>query len=245
MKNVTKNFDARRKVFELGSKFYGQKGIEIFPQRSNVRAVAEIVSGISSLKFNFGINAVKVPELSMPLEKSDLFIGTAVGFALTIQKEDEIGLMPLMSHPVQAGNHLPSILKGFSNGYAYAIYNGKLGMKTGSAINYSRIPMTDFLYVPEVQPQAIVNAAGDALASNGVIPAFNIENVMVQLEEQIMLSGVKNQEFTIEFPSKNAIDFGIPAGYKAYAMLIFDGYLYESGLSENYKKEGNPYLAAF
>jgi len=245
MKNATKNFDSRRKAFEVGSRFYGQKGIEIIAQRSNVRAVAEIVSGASVLKFNFGINAVKVPELCMPLEKSDLFIGTAIGFALTIQKEDEIGLMPLLSHPVQAGTHLPSILKGFSNGNAYAIYNGKLGMKTGSAINYSRIPMSEFLFIPETQPQAIVNAAGDALASNGVIPAFNIENVMVQLEEQVMLSGVKSQEFTVEFPSKNAIDFGIPAGYKAYAILIFDGFLYENGLSENYKKDGNPYLAAF
>ena len=122
-------------------------------------------------------------------------------------------------------------------------------MRTGSSVNYSRISTDDFLFVPEIQPSAVLAASDDAVVSNGVYPAFNIENVLVQLEEGIVLAGTKNQPFELSFPFKNDATFGVPAGYKAYAVLIFDGFIYEGGAVENMKvtKAGksNPYKDLF
>lgn len=239
MKNVTKNFDSRRKQFDKGLAFYGKNGV--VPQRAKLKAVSEITDGINKLKFLFTKDASLAEAIEMLVGKTDLFVATAIGFALYIQKNGEEGLLPLMSYPVQAGKHLPAGFAGFENTNAYGIYNGKLIMKTGQSVNYSRLPMDEFLFVPETQPVQVVNAAGTDYVAAGIIPAFNIENVMVQTEENILISGTKTQPFEIEFPSISGIDFGIPASHKAYGVLILDGYLYEGGAAENMKQSDNPY----
>jgi hypothetical protein len=241
MRNVTKNFENRRAQFDKGLNFYGKNGV--VPQRAKLKAVAQIVDGISKLSFSFTKDQSLAKAIEMLVGKTDLFVATAIGFALWIAKDNEDGLLPLLSYPLQDGDHVPACLKGFENGNAFAIYNGKLIMKTGQNVNYSRLPMDDFLYIPETQPEVVMTPSDDAIVSNGVLPAFNIENVMVQTEESILISGTKSQPFDIEFPSISAIDFGIPSGYKAYGVLILDGYMYEGGAAENMKQDGNPYKA--
>lgn len=239
MKHVTKNFDARRKQFDKGLAFYGKQGV--VPQRAKLKAVSEITDGINKLKFLFTKDQSLAEAIEMLIGKTDLFVATAIGFALYLQKTGEDGLLPLLSYPLQDGTHLPTGMKGFENTNAFGIYNGKLIMKTGQSVNYSRLPMDEFLYIPETQPVKIVNSAGDGYVGAGLMPAFNIENVMVQTEEAILISGTKTQPFEVEFPSISGIDFGIPAGYEAYGVLILDGYLYEGGAAENMKSTNNPY----
>ncbi len=241
MKNVTKNFDNRRKQFDKGIAFYGANGI--VPQRAKLKAVSEITDGINKLSFLFTKDLSLASVIEMLVGKTDLFVATAIGFALYLQKTGEEGLLPLLSYPVQAGDALPTGFAGFENTNAYGIYNGKLIMKTGQSVNYSRLPMDEFLYVPEKQPTIILTPSDDSAVSAGIVPAFNVENVMVQLEETILISGTKTQPFDVEFPSISGIDFGIPTGYKAYGVLILDGYLYEGGAAENMKQAGNPYKA--
>jgi len=247
MKNITKDLDLRRKRFDQGAVYYGEQGIT--PQRTKVRAVAQLLTGKDVLSFGITRDKAVGHPLELLLEKGDLFVTTALGLALVIEKDGEPGQAPLLSYPVQAGLHLPAGLKGFENTNAFAIYNGKLQMRTGSSVNYSRISTDDFLFVPEIQPSAVLAASDDAVVSNGVYPAFNIENVLVQLEEGIVLAGTKNQPFELSFPFKNDATFGVPAGYKAYAVLIFDGFIYEGGAVENMKvtKAGksNPYKDLF
>ncbi len=234
MKNVTKNFENRRKQFDKGLAFYGHQGI--VPQRAKLKAVSPITTGINKLSFLFTKDLSLAKVIEMLVGKTDLFVATAIGFALTIQRTGEEGLLPLLSYPLQAGEHLPTELRGFGNANTYGIYNGKLIMKTGQSVNYSRLPMDEFLFIPETQPYRT-----DAAQSSGIIPSFNIENVMVQLEESILISGTKTQPFEIEFPSISGIDFGIPNGHEAYGVLILDGFLYEGGAAENMKQAGNPY----
>ena len=239
MKNVTKNFDARRKTFDNGLQFYTGKGI--VPQRAQLRAMAELRAGSDKLKFLFTKDQSLQLKAEMLLNNSDLFVGTALGLALVIEKAGYEGMAPLYSYPVPAGDYLHAHLEGFENGNAFAVYNGKLGMKTGSTVNYSRLPLIESLYIPETQPVGVVNADGDAIIPAGIVPAFNIENVLIQLEERLVLAGTKNQPFELEFPLKAGEGFGVPAGTKAYAVLIIDGYIYESGATEEMKAQGNPY----
>jgi len=241
MKNVTKNFDNRRKQFDKGISFYGAQGV--VPQRAKLKCLSEITDGINKLSFSFTKDLSLASVMEMLVGKTDLFVATAIGFTLYLHKIGEEGLLPLLSYPLQDGTHLPTGLKGFENTNAFGIYNGKLIMKTGQSVNYSRLPMDEFLFIPETQPCKIVDAAGAAYTGAGVMPAFNIENVMVQMEETILISGTKTQPFDVEFPSISGIDFGIPTGYKAYGVLILDGYLYEGGAAENMKQAGNPYRA--
>lgn len=241
MKNVTKNFENRRKQFDKGLAFYGAQGV--VPQRAKLKAVAPIVDGINKLSFLFSKDQSLAKVIEMLVGKTDLFVATAIGFALYLQKTGEEGLLPLLSYPVQAGDALPAGFAGFENTNAYGIYNGKLVMKTGQSVNYSRLPMDEFLFIPETQPCKIVDADGTDYISAGIIPAFNIENVMVQMEETILISGTKTQPFEVEFPSISGIDFGVPTGYEAYGVLILDGYLYEGGAAENMKQAANPYKA--
>lgn len=239
MKNATKNFENRRKQFDKGLAFYGPQGI--VPQRAKLKAVSPITNGINKLSFLFTKDLSLAKVIEMLVGKTDLFVATAIGFALTIQKIGEEGLLPLLSYPLQDGQHLPTLLRGFENTNAFGIYNGKLIMKTGQSVNYSRLPMDEFLFIPETQPTATYNQEREEFLGDRVFPAFNIENVMVQLEESILISGTKTQPFEIEFPSISGINFGVPAEYVAYGVLILDGFLYEGGAAENMKQAGNPY----
>ena len=122
-------------------------------------------------------------------------------------------------------------------------------MRTGSAVNYSRLSLDEFLYIPEVQPAGLLQASDDAVVSNGVLPAFQVQNVMDQMEESIVFAGTKNQPIEITFPLKAGSTFGVPAGHKAYAVLIFDGFIYEGGaavtMKDSIKGIKNPYALNF
>lgn len=246
-KNITKDLGLRRARFNEASAFYGEHGIT--PQRTKLRAMAELVTGGDKLKFSFTKdNSLNAP-LELLLDKSDLFVTTAIGLALVIEKDGEAGMAPLLSYPLQAGLHLPTGLAGFSNLNALAIYNGKLQMRTGSSVNYSRLSLDEFLYIPETQPTAVLKAADGTVVSSGILPAFNIQNVMDQMEESIVFAGTKNQPIELTFPLKAGSDFGIPAGHKAYAVLIFDGFIYEGGaavtMKDPIKGIKNPYALNF
>ena len=247
MKNVTKNHVSRRANFDKGLPYYSAAGI--VPQRAKLKAVAQLKDGENRLKFSFTKDESLKQAIEMLLGKTDLFVGQSIGVALMIEADGAEGLAPLYSYPVLGGKHLPTALKGFENGNAFAIYNGKLIMRTGSTVNQSRLPIDECLYVPETQPCQIVNFGATDYVPAGLIPAFNVENVMIQLEESLILTGTKSQPFEIEFPFPSDAEFGVPAGCKAYAVLIVDGWIYETGATEEMKKDikgvVNPYASTF
>jgi len=250
MKNNTKNYASRLEVFNKALPYYSESGIA--PQRAKIKVVGELVDGSDRVRFDITKLEGAKHKIEMLLGKTDLFIGTAVGVGLMIEADATPGLHPIYSFPLQAGKHLPAALKGFENGNAFAIYNGKWIMRTGSNLNQSRFPLDECLYIPETQPCLLVNAAATDYVSAEIMPAFNIDNIMVQLEERPVFTGTKSQPLEIEFPL--VADFGVPAGCKAYAVLIIDGWMLETGATEEMKKDvvtkdgrkiSNPYKDLF
>jgi len=231
MKQITKDLAVRSARFNKALSYYERHSIT--PQRAKLRCVAELKTGGDKLNFLFTKDESLAHPLEMLLAKGDLFLTSAIGAALMIEKDGEAGISPLMSYPIIDGVHLPLGLKGFTNLNVLAVYNGKMSMKTGGTVNFSRLPMDEFLFIPETQP------------SETYLHSFNIENVMVQTEESYVFTGSKKQPIEIDFPIKQGMDFGVPVGYKAYVVLIFDGLLLETGATEDMKlpKDGikNPY----
>lgn len=247
MKNQLKNSVSRRASFDRGFEYYKHQGI--VPQRAKLKIVGKLVDGVDRVRFIVTKEEGSKHPIEMLLGKTDLFVAQAMGVALMIEANATPGLHPLYSYPVQAGNHLPAALKGFTNGNAFAIYNGKLVMRTGNTVNQARFPLDDCLYIPETQPVAMVDETGAALAPAGIIPSFHVDNVMVQLEENLYLTGTKSQPIEIEFPFPADAEFGVPADCTGYAVLIIDGWIYETGATEDMKLDvkgvKNPYADKF
>lgn len=245
MKNVTKNAASRRANFDRGSAYYKLQGI--IPQRAKLRIVGKLVDGVDRVKFVVTKEEGTKHPIEMLLGKTDLFVAQSMGLGLMIEADATPGLHPIYSYPVQGGKHLPTALKGFENGNVFAVYNGKLVMRTGNTVNLGRFPLDECLYIPETQPCQLVNAAATDYVPAGLLPAFNIENIMVQLEENLYLTGTKSQPLDIEFPL--VADFGVPADCTAYAVLVIDGWIYETGATEEMKLDvkgvSNPYKDMF
>jgi len=236
-----KNIEFARKRFEKGANFYGNK--QIAPQTAQLRVAVKLVTGQGSYKFDVTKDESVKHVIEQLLKRNDLFVTRAIGIALMMDKNDAPGQAPLMSYPLIDSLALPTGIKGFTNANAHAIYNGVLGMKTGSQVNYSRFPCAPFLHVPSTQPVAIWNGA--ALISSGVQPEFNLENILFELPEELVFAGTKSQPVTLDFPIKPDATLEGPAGYTPYVVLIVDGWIYEGGTTPECDVQGNPYKGLF
>lgn len=235
MKNQLINFASRKETFDKALNYYKSQGI--VPQRQKLVALAKFEDGKGTFEFLF----TKDDSLRLPVEKllgkTDMFLAKAYGIGLMIETTATPGLAPIFSYPVLAGDHLPAELAGFENASAFGIYNGIMSMRTGSTVNQSRLPLIDSLYIPETQAVQIVNADGDGYVPAGIIPAFNIGNILTELTETFVLTGTKTQPFRIECPISD--DWGIPADHTGYVALVLDGWMLETGATEEMKKAVN------
>ncbi|MFT3753689.1 MAG: hypothetical protein QM800_12725 [Paludibacter sp.] len=227
-----------RERFDKGLKFYGKKGIA--PQRSTLRAVVPFTANNGIMTFDLKKDASLKHAVEQLLKRNDLFVARAIGLGIMVELDAAKGTAPIYSYPVVSGTALPTGLKGLTDTKAYAIYNGKLSMKTGSTVNFSGFPTAPFLNVPRVQPTTYYNGA--AVASLGIAPEFKQENILVELAEEIVLAGTKDQPITLEFPS---CTIAAEANCTAYAVLVVEGWLYEGGTTEDNHSSDNPYNDCF
>lgn len=227
-----------RERFDKGLKFYGQKGIA--PQRAILRAVVPFIASNGSYKFDLKKDASLALAIERLLKRNDLFVARAIGLALMVEPNAAKGTAPLYSYPVVASAALPEGLKGLTDTKAYAMYNGALSMKTGNTVNFSGFPTAPFLYVPKTQPSFVWN--GTSELSLGIVPEFKQENILVELAEEIVLAGTKDQPITLDFP---ACTIAAEANCTAFAVLVVEGWLYEGGTTEDCHSSQNPYNDCF
>jgi len=238
MPTTKKNIQFNRERFERGSNFYASKGI--VPQTAQLRVAVPFIANTGNYKFDVKKDPSLALAIELLLKRNDLFVARAIGLALMVEPTAAKGTAPLLSYPLLAGTSLPSGLKGLTDTSAYAVYNGILTMKTGQTVNYSRFPTNKFLNVPETQPCVIWN--GTAGITAGIVPQFNLENVLEELPEVLVFAGTKDQPVTLEFP---ACTIAGESGTQAYAVLIVEGWLYEGGTTEDCHSAQNPYDACF
>lgn len=236
MATTKKNILFNRARFDQGAAYYGSKGI--VPQTAQIRCAVPLTNANTGiLKFDIKKDPSLALAIEQLLKRTDLFVASSIGFALRVENQTNGGIAPMLSYPMIQSNALPASLQGFTDAAAYSIYNGILTMRTGNTVNYSRFPMLHFLNVPETQPVELLNST-DVAVSAQIQPKFNLEDVMFELPEVLIFSGTKDQPITVEFP---ATDIAVAAGYTAYAVLIVDGWLYETATAEQYKESANPY----
>ena len=239
MKTSNKNIRFNRERFDQGAKYYAAKGI--VPQTAQLRVVVPFTASTGNYKFDIKKDPSVAHVIEQLLKRNDLFVARAIGLALMVELDAAKGTAPLYSFPVQASTALPAGLKGLTNTNAFAMYNGILGMKTGQSVNYSRFPTMPFLHIPETQPVLLLDSS-DAEVGAGIMPAFNLENCLVELPEVLVFAGTKEQPITLEFPP---CTIAAEASCTAYAVLVIEGWLYEGGTTEDNKEAGNPYKELF
>ena len=240
MSTTKKNIRFNRERFEQGANFYSGKGIS--PQQSQLRVCIPLAANTGNYKVNIK-EGVSVPHvIEHLLRRNDLFVARAIGLALMVEPTADKGKAPLYSYPVLAGLTLPDGYKGLTDTSAYALYNGILTMKTNGTTNFSSFPLNRFLNVPTQQPIGIWDADAKEVISAGIVPQFNLEDLLEELPEVIVFAGTKEQPITLEFP---ACTIAGEALTQAYAVLIVEGWLYEGGTTEDCHASNNPYDKCF
>lgn len=235
-----KDIRFNRERFLKGNTFYGDKGINA--QTAQLRIEVPFVAGKGAYDFDLKKEVKRVTEKT--LKRNDLFVARALGFGLMVETTAKPGHAPILSYPLLAGDGVPAGINGFVNTDAYAVYNGIMSMKTGQVVNYSGFPMSTFLNIPETQPVAIVDDAG-AMASAGILPQFNMDQILYELPEEIVLAGTQDHKIQVEFPAIATTDIKGGEGTTSYLVLVIEGWLFEGGTSEDYKRDSrNPYRTA-
>ena len=228
-----------RERFDKGHRFYKTK--DIAPQRVILRIVKAFAASTGTYTFDLKKDPSIAHVVENLLKRSDLLVATRVGLALMAELDAAKGTAPLLSFPLVTGN-LPTGLKGLTNTNAYAVYNGALTFKTGQVVNVSKFPTAPFLHVPRTQPSILFTPSDDAIVGNAVHPEFNLDNVMMQLPEEIVFAGTKEQPITLDFP---ACTIAAETDCTAYAVLLIEGWLYENGTTEDCHSPENPYNNCF
>ncbi|MDO9152345.1 MAG: hypothetical protein Q7U47_01325 [Paludibacter sp.] len=225
----------QRERFDKAARFYKQKGI--IPQRAIIRVVVPFVASTGSYVFNLKKDPSLAHVTENLLKRTDLLVSTRIGLALMVELDAAKGTAPIYSYPVITGTSNPTGLRGLVNTNGYAMYNGSLTMKTGQVVNISKLPTSLFLAVPRGQP---------ALPFTGAVatvhPAFDLDNIMYPLAEEIIFAGTKEQPIQLDFP---ACTIAAEASCTAYAVLLIEGWLLENGTTEDSHSPENPYNGAF
>jgi len=235
-----KDIRFNRERFLKGNSFYGEKGINA--QTAQLRIEVPFAAGKGAYDFDLKKEVKRLTEKT--LKRNDLFVARALGFGLMVETTAKPGHAPLMSYPLLQSAALPAGINGFANTDAYAVYNGVLTMKTGQVVNYSGFPMSAFLNVPETQPVAIVNNE-DELDTAGILPQFTMDQILFELPEEIVLAGTQDHRIQVEFPANTSTDIKGGEGTSSYLVLVIEGWLYEGGTNEEFKRNSqNPYRAS-
>lgn len=234
-----KDIRFNRERFSKGNSYYGSHGINA--QTAQIRIEVPFEKGRGNYDIDIRKEVKRITEKT--LKRNDLFVARAFALALMVETDTMKGHAPLLSYPLQTSAALPTGLNGFANQDAYAMYNGDLSLKTGQSVNYSRFPLLGFLNVPETQPVSISN--GGALASAAIAPQFNLDNILYELPEEVVLAGTQDHKITVEFPANTTSDIKGATGTTAFMVFIVEGWLYEGGTNEVFKRDSkNPYANA-
>ncbi len=225
----------QRERFEKGYKFYKSKGI--VPQRTILRVEVPFLASTGSYIFNLKKDQSLARSTENLLKSTDLLVATRIGIGQMVELTATPGLAPIYSYPVVAGTSNPTGLRGLTNTNGYAMYNGSLTMKTGQVVNINKFPTLMFLKVPKTQPALPFTGAVATIA-----PEFNLDELMMELPEELVFAGTRNQPIQLDFP---ACTIAAEASCTAYAVLLIEGWLFENGVTEDCHSPENPYDKAF
>lgn len=229
MKDIRFNRDR----FAKGNNYYGSKGINA--QTAQLRIEVPFQTGKGSYDLDIRKEVKRITEKT--LKRNDLFVARAFAVATMVEVDQMPGHSPLLSYP--------EAVNAFANTHGYALYNGDLTMKTGQNVNYSRFPLLPFLNVPETQP--FVSDDGADNVAYPLVPQFNLNDILYELPEEVVFAGTQDHKITIEFPANPKTDIKPKAesGSTAYLVFIVEGWLFEGGTNETYKRDANnPYKNA-
>lgn len=225
-----KDIRFNRERFDKGKNFYAPKGI--VPQTSVLRVEVPFEAGKGLYVFDIHKAVKRVTE--RVLQRNDLFVVRGVDVGTMVEDTDFPGHYPVLSYPPVVGAGAGAIvlaggLKGFVSGNIFALYNGSLSLKTDTTVNYSTFPLDSFLQIPQTQ------------ATAALLPQLDKEKSVYELPEEIALSGGRDHEIKIEFPSTPDSNFAGEAGTVSYLVLQFYGWNFPGGANDRYKVDGNPY----
>jgi hypothetical protein len=238
---MEKDIRFNRERMLLGAAFYGNYGIT--PQSAQIRIEAELVNGKGVYSFDIKKKGSDKSASEKTITDTDLFVARAIGMALMVEADAAPGTAPLLSYPLIDGLHLPSGIKGFTDGHAHALYNGIITMKTDQTVNLSGFPTSNFLCVPVTQPLAVLDST-NAVKSAGIQPQFKIDDVLYELPELLMLAGNHQTEIKLEAPVNSDVTLSVPANYTGKVVFLVEGWLFAGGAQQQFKKSENPLAAA-
>lgn len=240
MSKSTIEFDRSR--YREALDFYGSdKNGNLLPQYSFLRFEAKFEKGKGVYEFLVNRPGQGARKTERYLKLNDLFITKGIAIGIMVEKDDKVGHAPVMFYPLLQSDALPAGYQGLANTDAEALYNGLMQIMTGQTTNFGAFPMDEFRVVPETQPLSIVNAAGDALTSAGIIPQWNMEDILVHLPERFAFAGTQDQKIIVSFPADATTDIKAAAGYSVYLTVIVKGWLVEGGTNGKFKVAGNPF----
>lgn len=231
---TNKDISFARRRYDKGAEFYKKQGIN--PQPAQLRVAVPFIANTGSYVFDVTKDQSLRLAVEQLLRRNDLFVMRAMGLGIMVEPTAAKGTAPIYSYPVVTGE-LPAGLKGLTDTNAYAVYQGILGMKTGTTTIFSKFPTNRFLHVPRTQPG--LGYTGDTAS---VHPEFDLANILEELPEEFILAGTKAQPITLDFPSCTIAG---EANTQAFAVLVIDGWLYEGGAAESCHSPENPYNEAF
>lgn len=217
-----------------GAEFYAKHGIT--PQSSQIRIETPLVVGQG--QYEFDIKKKTKLALEKVIKDNDLFISRAIGVALCVEKTANPGTGILFSYPAVTGN-LPTGVGGFKSVAPYALYNGALSIKTDQTVNISSFPLNRFLNIPETQPTLINN--GTAMVTAGILPKFNLDDILFELPEVLAFAGNHTTEIKIDAPVASGSDITAETDYTARLVLIVEGWNFNGGANDKYKVPANPW----
>jgi hypothetical protein len=239
-----KNIEFDRQRYKEALDFYGRKENGMLnPQYSFLRFEAKFEAGKAQYEWLVNQSAGNPRRTERYLKRNDLFIAKGLCVGIMVEADAKPGHGPVMFYPVLDSDALPAGYEGLANADAEALYNGALSIITGQTSNFNAFPLDEFRVVPQTQPVAMVNAAGTALVSSGLIPQWNMEDILYPMPERFVFAGTQDQKIQIAFPALPTTDIKPAAvGHSAYLVVIVKGWLVEGGTSEKFKTApGNPY----
>ena len=240
MSKSTIEFDRAR--YREALDFYGKKeNGGLLPQYSFLRFEAEFVKGKGVYEFLVNRPGQGVRSTERYLKLNDLFVAKGIAIGLMVEEDAKVGHAPVMFYPLLQSDALPTGYQGLANADAEVLYNGLMQIITGQTANFGAFPMDEFRVVPRTQPNAIVNDAGDALVPSGVIPQWNMEDLLVHLPERFAFAGTQDQKIVVSFPANADTDIKAAAGYSVYLTVIVKGWLVEGGTNNKFKVAQNPF----
>lgn len=233
MKNLIKKerFD---KVFDIIKA--GGFADKVHPEESKIRIEEEIKNGKSQYIFNIKKTDVDgVREQS--LDRNDIFVPSSWSILLGLRSTTNPQLEKLYSFaPICKDEHSVHTV-GFKSDSIEALYSGYLQWLVDNAVMLSTYPMEKFRKVPETQGAFLLDQ-NDGVVNEGILPEWDLADALELIIPRMTIAGTRDHKIAVNFDA-SGLQFPVTEGYKAYLVLMMDGFLIKGGCE--YSGGRNPF----